>query len=110
MSERLTSVRNIPEDVKTALVEDATAAGLGVSTRATQLLAQRLELDYEPSQRRPPNRAGVTDQIQLRLPDSLATALWSTARVWSLTQSQAAIRIWAEHFGIPYRPVRRRAS
>ncbi len=109
MGERLTSVRNIPEDVKAALISEATDNSVGLATWATKLLAEYLGLPFEVSERRPPRAAGITDQLQLRLSDEIATALWATARAWNLTQSQAAIRIWAEHFGIAYRPVRRKS-
>lgn len=108
MTTRLTSVRNIPADVKNALVADAAANDTSVTARATQLLAQRFNVAYEPSGRRTGPTAGEADQLQMRLSSELASALWSAAREARVTQSQAAISIWAEHFNVPYRPENRR--
>lgn len=102
MTTRLTSVRNIPSDVKEALVREAQATERSLADTAAQLLASFLGVAYSGSGRRTGPTAGVTDQLQLRLPTEVASALWHTAREWRLTQSKAAITIWAAHFHIPY--------
>jgi plasmid stability protein len=104
LTTRLTSVRNIPADVKAELVRDAEAQGRSLADVAAELLAAALGVEYVASGRASTVAPGVTNQLQLRLDTRLASALWAFARQSETTQSRAAISVWAAHYGIRYEP------
>lgn len=103
----LTNVRNVPTDVKAALIRDVEEQDRSLSDTAVEILATYFDVASPLSGRNSGPRAGLSDQLQLRVSDGLAAALWQAAREWRVTQSQAVIQVLAAHYGLPYRPKRR---
>ncbi len=104
----LTNVRNVPEDVKAALIHDMTVQDRSLSDTAVEILSGYFNVASPLSGRNSGPRAGMSDQLQLRVSDELAVALWGAAREWGVTQSQAVIQVLAAHYGLPYVPRNRR--
>lgn len=107
MTARLTTIKNIPAELKQALIDDAAATNRSVADTATAILSAWFDIAYESTGKTTGPNAGISDQLQLRLSTELAASLWSLRRAWACSQSQAANKIFAERYGVDYEiPVR----
>ncbi len=102
MTPQLTTIKNIPAELKQALIDDAAATNRSVADTATSILAGWFQLPHEPTGRQTGPKAGISDQLQLRLSTELAASLWALRRQWGCSQSQAANKIFAAHYGLRY--------
>ena len=98
----LLNVRSVPPALREALVADC-GDDVALSTRAAEILCQYFDHPYEPPLGNRGRRATAAgDQLQVRLPDGMAPLLWAAARRWKQTQSQVAIGVLCDHYGLPH--------
>lgn len=100
--DHLLNVRSVSAELKAALVADC-GESVALSTRAAQILCGYFDHPYDSPTGNRGRRATVGgDQLQIRLPDGMAPLLWAAARRWKQTQSQVAIGVLCDHYGLPH--------
>lgn len=109
MPRKLRNVRNVPLDLKAALVAEATRDSRSVTDVALCILAGYFEVDCPEQGNQPRSEPTLSDQLQLRIPveHPLWGCFWAASREWSTTESSAIIKVLASHYGLPYTLVRR---
>jgi hypothetical protein len=99
------NIRNVPPEVKGAVVEYSEVHGMTISDVVVMILTGYFggELGgYTPS--RGPS---LGDQIHFFMSPGLAGKIWRESRKTGETESSCVISILARFFGIPYEPVLR---
>lgn len=103
---RYRNLKNVPLDIKRALVEIARENDVSVSDVVARTLCDNYGVRFESSGRRFTD-AGDSDQLVVAIPGAVHAYLWRDAHKSGVTESSFALAIIAKRYGIDYVPVKR---
>jgi plasmid stability protein len=99
-------IRDVPHDIKHALMVDAEATGSNVQAMAVGILAQEFKQPYTPGR----TRANGADEdkliLNLRMPEKLHRALRIRAAQSGMAHADTALVVLGKHLGIKIDPER----
>lgn len=102
------NVRNVPTNVKRALVNEALARGVTVKDVVGEILAMRYSFEYELSGETRTRATLDGDQLSLLISPEIDDELHREARDRGMTESSVVCLAIAERYGLVYHPTRRR--
>lgn len=102
------NVRNVPTNVKRALLNEALARDLTIKDVAGRILAMRYSCDYELSGETSSRATLAGDQLSLLISPEIDDELHREARDRGMTESSVVCLAIADFYGLVYHPTRRR--
>lgn len=97
------NVKNVPPEIRRAVVADARERAVTISDVVGELLARAWDLRYEASgETSEPGLTGT--QFVLRLPQEIVLRIYLASRVSGLTESSVILSALADHYGLEFLP------
>lgn len=103
----LKNVRNVPPNIKRAVVNEALAQDITMNDVIGQILGQHWSVPYELSGERSMGAEITGDQMLFRVPPAVDLHIRSAARAQKITESSVVLQVLALHFGLVYTPTKR---
>lgn len=103
----LKNVRNVPINIKRAILNEALVQGVTMNDIIGQVLGARWSVYYEPSGEKSVGGDIDGDQLLFRIPVELDLEIRTSARYQKITESSVVLQTLAMHFGLTYAPTKR---
>ena len=103
----LKNVRNVPINIKRAVLNEALVQGVTMNDIIGQVLGARWSVAYELSGEKSMGGDLDGDQLLFRIPEELNTAIDRSARYQKITEASVVLQTLAAHFGLVYQPTKR---
>ena len=101
------NIRNVHPDVRSEVVAQALKRGVTISDIVGETIAQAWSLPYEYSGERSIGVDLDGTQLNVRIPQEMATRIYAVSRAHGLTESSFVQELLAERYEIEYAPVKR---
>jgi hypothetical protein len=103
----LKNVRNVPVNIKRAVVNEALAQDITMNDVVGQILGRHCLVPYQLSGERSMGAEITGDQMLFRVPPTVDLHIRADARAKKITESSVVLQILAEYFGLVYEPTKR---
>lgn len=103
----LKNVRNVPPNIKRAVVNEALAQDITMNDVIGQILGQHWSVPYALSGERSVGAEITGDQMLFRVPPTVDLHIRSSARSQKITESSVVLQVLSAHFGLVYQPTKR---
>lgn len=103
----LKNVRNVPLNVKRAVLNEALAQDITMNDVIGQVLGQRWGIPYQLSGEKSMGGEVTGDQMLFRVPVALDLHIRAAARAQKITESSVVCQTLATYFGLVYEPKKR---
>lgn len=103
----LKNVRNVPNNIKRAVVNEALARDITMNDVIGEILGQYWGVPYALSGERSMGAEIKGDQMLFRVPPAVDLHIRAAARQQKITESSVVLQVLALYFGLVYAPTKR---